>query len=59
MWRVWKKTGTSIREIYYEWTYEMVEKANAFLDMEDAANITWEYIQEKENPGPDKGRRKR
>jgi len=49
MWRVWKRTGTPLNEIFYEWTYEQVMKANAVLDMYDAMDIAMNQIEEPEN----------
>lgn len=49
--RIWKETHTSLNEVMYEWTYEQVMQANAFLDMFQSNDIATQALdlQELEN----------
>jgi hypothetical protein len=48
VWRIWYEKGTPLNELLYDWTYPLLLKANAVLDMYNAMDVAGNYLDEQE-----------
>jgi len=54
VWRIWEAKGTPLKEIWEEWTYPDLLKANAILDMMADVEIARSALEEEELRHPGK-----